>query len=102
VRTPDGKIIKFDDPNAPHGMYQGTFGSGINAWEEVAADYFDANFAFHAFIWYPSGRLTNFECQDAGTGSYQGTVFNMNNSRGAIQGFCIDQNNVSHGLLLVP
>lgn len=51
---------------------------------------------------YPSGQLTNSECQEAGTGSYQGTAFNMNNSSGAIQGFCIDQNNVSHGLLLLP
>jgi hypothetical protein len=69
---------------------------------EIVGLYFDANYVWHGFIRYPNGWLTNFDCPDAGTGAGQGTALGINNPIGAIAGLCIDQNNVFHGLLLLP
>ena len=101
VRAPDGTITTFDDPAAAYGKFQGTAGIGINAWGEVVGVYFDANYALHGFIRYPNGALTNLDCPNGGTGAGQGTALNMNSPTG-IQGNCIDQNNVNHGLVLLP
>jgi len=55
VRTPDGRIIKFDAPDAgwATGSYEGTFGLAINSMGEVTGVYIDSNWVLHGFLWLP-------------------------------------------------
>ena len=52
VRTPDGRITKFDAPDAgtAAGSYEGTVPLTINAVGEVTGAYFDSNYVLHGFL----------------------------------------------------
>jgi len=52
VRTPDGRITKFDAPDAgtAAGSYEGTVPLTINAAGEVTGAYFDSNYVLHGFL----------------------------------------------------
>jgi len=52
VRTPDGRITKFDAPDAgtATGSYEGTVPLAINAAGEITGAYFDSNYVLHGFV----------------------------------------------------
>jgi hypothetical protein len=52
VRAPDGRITKFDAPDAgtTPGSYEGTIPLSINAAGEITGAYFDSNYVLHAFL----------------------------------------------------
>jgi hypothetical protein len=55
VRAPDGRITKFDAPNAgtAAGSYEGTIPLAINAVGEITGAYIDSNWVLHAFVRLP-------------------------------------------------
>jgi hypothetical protein len=48
------------------------------------------------------GAITTFDVPGAGTGPFQGTIPLCNNPVGAITGYYIDANDVTHGFLRTP
>jgi hypothetical protein len=106
LRSPDGIITEFDDPNEGAGAFQGSGTSGINPRGEVDGWYIDKNNVFHGFLRSPDGDLTPVDVPGAGTGTYQGTyaaefmpAFGGINPAGTIVGFYADKNSVYHGFL---
>jgi hypothetical protein len=61
VRTPDGKITTFEDPEAGSGVYQGTWPYGINDFGVTTGAVTDANNGSHGFLRSPDGKFTNFD-----------------------------------------
>jgi hypothetical protein len=59
VRTPHGRVIKFDAPDAgsAKGSYEGTIGLAINSMGEVTGAYFDSDYVLHAFLWLAGGGV---------------------------------------------
>ena len=53
----------------------------------------------HGFAWAQGGKLMTFNAPGEGTGSGQGTFPNNDNNAGAITGYYVDANGVSHGFL---
>jgi len=111
IRSPGGKLTKFDAPGAGTGLYQGTgcpgCNLGVNFFGSIAGSYTDANNVFHGFLRSPEGKFTTFDATGAGTGSYQGTGCFSDcpvslNDWGLITGSYWDSNNVQHGFLRTP
>jgi len=52
VRIPDGRITKFDAPDAgtATSSYEGTVPLAINAAGEITGAYFDSNYVLHGFL----------------------------------------------------
>jgi hypothetical protein len=103
VRYPDGAFATFDAPGAGTEADQGTFGEGINPAGDINGYYIDTNNVSHGLLRTPGGTITSFDAPDAGTeaNANQGTFTGDKgiNPRGQIEGWYIDQNNVSHGFL---
>jgi hypothetical protein len=68
----------------------------------VNGDYIDASGVAHGFVRAPDGAITTFDAPCAGAGSGQGTFPDGINDPGAITGYDLDNNNVSHGFLRIP
>ena len=68
----------------------------------IDGDYIDASGVFHGFVRDRDGAITTFDAPCAGTGSGQGTFPSGINSAGAITGFDMDNNTVSHGFVPSP
>src|ERR1022692_4331945 len=76
--------------------------SDINAEGEIAGEYADAAYVFHAFVRDPGGLITTFDAPGAGVGPYQGTFVSSAdglNAEGAVSGFYLDSSNVFHALI---
>lgn len=101
IRTADGTVSEFDSPHAGTSKNQGTFPAGINASDEIAGMYFDANNAYHGFLRTASGTVTEFDVPGAPTNvGHRGTLPVSINSTGDIAGLWIDAtNDVRHGFV---
>ena len=100
LRSPHGKFTTIDVPNA-----QGTVTWDINPAGALAGLFADANGALHGLVRAPNGKLTTFDAPGAGTGPGQGTwdgSASCINPAGAVTGWYIDAENVSHGFLMAP
>lgn len=99
VRTSAGTITEFDCADAGSAKNQGTFPASINASDEIAGMYFDANNAYHGFLRSASGTITEFDVPTAPTNvGHRGTTPISINAGGDIAGFWIDSaNDVRHG-----
>jgi hypothetical protein len=111
IRSPNGRLAKFDVPDAGTGAYEGTgcpgCTSGLNIWGAIAATYIDANNVSHGFLRSPNGTITTFDAPGAGTGAYEGTGCYSDcpvslNDWGTITGVYIDANFVYHGYVRSP
>ena len=103
VRSPDGRITKFDVPGAgtDGSQFQGTVPEAINDVGMVTGEYIDSNDVQHGFVRTPDGRIIRFDAPGAGneTGSYEGTVPLAINAGGEITGAYLDSNYVLHGFV---
>jgi hypothetical protein len=104
LRAPDGRITTFDAPGAGTAAGEGTFPTSINDNGTIAGFLQDNNELTHGFVLYPDGKFRTFDVPGGGTvvGSWQGTYPIWINSAGAIAGYIIDSNGVSHGFLRTP
>jgi hypothetical protein len=59
---------------------------------------------YHGFLRSPDGKIATFDAPGADTtpGDLNGTFALSINDRGAITGYYIDTNNVSHGFVVLP
>jgi len=101
VRTANGTITEFDSPHAGTSLNQGTFPTSINADDEIAGMYFDANNAYHGFLRSASGAITEFDVPGAPTTvGHRGTLPIAIDSAGDIVGIWVDDtNDVRHGFV---
>jgi hypothetical protein len=118
LRTPDGRITTFDAPGAgneavvpgyqgsPGGVMssQGTYPISINPAGAIAGFYYGSNNVAHGFLRSPDGKFTtiNAPSKYAGTLEGQGTSAANINAAGAIAGYAIDTDGVSHGFVRTP
>jgi hypothetical protein len=91
LRTPDGVLTTFDDPDG-----QGTFPAAINGANAIAGFYVDGNYAYHGFLRAPDGSFTNIDVP----GSSQ-TVPTCMNGSGQIAGYFSDTAG-THGFIRNP
>jgi hypothetical protein len=104
LRSPDGNMDTFEAPgsgNLPN-LYQGTFGTGINAAGTIVAYSTDSMTVSHGAIRERDGSFTVFDAPGAGNGIGQGTTPSSINNGGVISGLSTDANNVNHGFLRYP
>jgi hypothetical protein len=99
VRTPHGKITKFDPSGAGKGSGQGTVPWAINDAGVISGQYQDTSGVYYGFLRAPDGKITKYDLPGAGTGSGQGTQPSVINNNGAITGDYIDAGGVYHGFL---
>ena len=116
LRTPDGTITIFDDPNAGTcssscgiiGNGQGTRAYAINPSGQIVGFFTDNSARCHGYVRAANGTFTQIDAPDAGTGPFpQGTfpsqITPMGiNPAGAITGFYIDASSVQHGFVRAP
>lgn len=105
LRSPDGIFATIDSPNAGTEAGQGTVANDINPAGMIAGFYLDGSNVIHGFVRDRDGAITTFDAPGAGTGAFQGTEVTFEtglNPEGAICGWFIDGNNVSHGYLRSP
>lgn len=98
VRTPDGKITNFDEPEAGTGAYQGTTAGSINDFGLIAGYYTDGNYFDHGFLRTPDGKFTSLDAPGAVTSSFGTIVYNLNDL-GTVAGYWFDVNYAAHGFL---
>src|SRR5208282_3732598 len=100
LRSPHGSFTTFDPTGSTC-----TMSGNINDFGVIGGYYTDSDGVSHGFLRAPNGTITTFDVKDAGTGSGQGTFtffFNVLNEFGAITGYYIDSDGVSHGFLRAP
>ena len=104
LRFPDGRVIKFSEPNADTtpGDLNGTYPISLNSWGAVAGLYQKTDEVFHGFIREPNGSYIEVDAPDAGTAAFQGTYAVNINDRGEVAGFYLDSSNNSHGFIRSP
>lgn len=106
LRSPSGEVAEFLPPGAgPYGVNcYSDCPVGLNDWGAITGIYLDANNIYHGFVRSPEGRANTFDAPGAGAtpGSYEGTFPYTINDQGAITGYYLDANNVSHGFLRFP
>ena len=106
VRSSSGEITTYDVPGAgPNGI--GCFSDcsiGLNDFGTVTGYYLDANNVYHGFVRNPKGKVTSFDAPGADTtpDAFNGTFPVSINDQGAITGYYLDANEVSHAFLLLP
>ena len=98
MRTPDGKITSFDDPEAGTGAYQGTSPESINDLGFIAGYYTDGNYFNHGFLRTPEGKFISIDAPGAVTSSY-GTIIYGLNDLGTVAGYWFDANYAAHGFV---
>jgi hypothetical protein len=108
LRSANGTLTNYNDPDAGNGLYQGTGCPGcsrpINLWGAVAGYYIDGNNLVHGYLRSPWGQFTTFDAPGDllyGLGCYADCSMGLNDS-GAITGIYLDANNVFHGFLRSP
>jgi hypothetical protein len=100
LRATDGTFTTFD----PTGSTCTTSGN-LNDFGVIGGYYSDSSGVSHGFLRVPDGAITTFDAPGAGTGSGQGTFdffLDVLNELGAITGYYVDANNVSHGYVRAP
>jgi hypothetical protein len=99
VRRRDGHVVVFDAPGAGlgSGLDEGTVAYSINDDGQIAGQFQDASFVFHAFVRKADGQFTTFDAPGAGTAANQGTQAVDINNTGAIGGWYVDANGLQHG-----
>jgi hypothetical protein len=106
LRNPSGEYATFLPPGVgPQGTNcYNDCPVGLNDWGSITGIYLNANNVYHGFLRTPEGKFTTFEAPGADTtpGSLNGTFPYSINDWGAITGYYIDANNVSHGFLRLP
>jgi len=101
VRSPDGKFVNFDAPDA-NPVVGCTCPNAINDLGVVAGEYFDSNSVSHGFLRFPDGKIISFDAPGAGTAANQGTFPYGVNDFGLTAGYFNDANNASHSFLRSP
>jgi uncharacterized membrane protein len=84
LRSPGGTFTVFDAPGAGTGDgtpddFLGTHGFNINNNGEIAGNYLDANFVWHAYLRAPNGVITTVDAPGAGSMPGQGTFYSYYN-----------------------
>ena len=116
VRSPEGTITVFDDPNAGTctvscgtiGNGQGTRAYAINPAGAITGFYTDNSGRCHGYVRSANGTFTQIDAPDAGTGPFPQGTFPSNitpmgiNPAGVITGFYVDANSVQHGFVRAP
>lgn len=101
IRSPEGKLTKFDAPGAGTDAYEGTgcFSDcpvSLNDWGAITGVYIDANFVYHGYLRSPAGKFASVDP----TGSAGTIPYGINDS-GWITGYYIDTNDVYHSFLRI-
>lgn len=99
LRSPEGKIVMIDIPEAGTGPGQGTHPQSINNSGAVTGYYVDSNNLGHGFLRTGSGGIITFDCPEGGAGPYQGTYPGSINDSGVITGTETDSSNFGHGMV---
>jgi probable HAF family extracellular repeat protein len=94
IRTANGKIIKFQAPDAG---ITGTQAFAINDAGAVAGTYVDARSVQHAFVRMPNGQFSEFDPN----GSINTAASSINNS-GEVVGYFYDAQGQPHGFIWKP
>jgi hypothetical protein len=111
IRSPEGRLTKYEAPDAGTGPQQGTgcpgCATGLNASGAIAGTYTDSNNVIHGFLRSPKGEFTKFDAPNAGTASSQGTGCPSDcavalNDFGEITGNYIDATFTFHGFFRSP
>jgi hypothetical protein len=107
LRGPWGAISAFDAPPEAGSYGFNCYGDcffGLNDEGAMTGFYLDANNVNHGWVRSPEGTITSFDAPgaDLTPNNYNGTFPVNINDQGAITGFYIDVNNVSHGFLWLP
>lgn len=102
VRTKNGAIVQFDEPDAGIGYLQGTEAFDVNRAGVISGPYYDANGVAHGYLRAADGTFTEFDVPGAGAGPNQGTIANIIDNKGRVAGTYIDSNDVLHGFLRSP
>jgi hypothetical protein len=110
LRSFGGQTTTFDTPGDPS-LGANCFSDcplGFNDWGAITGPYFDINGVRHGFLRTPDGKVGSFDVPGAASVTPQapwywmGTLPVSINDEGAITGYYVDANNVSHGFLLLP
>lgn len=101
LRHPDGRFTTIDAPGAgtAPGQNQGTVLYSINSSGEIAGQFQDTAFVFHAFVRTSRGHFKVFDAPKAVARQGQGTAATSINEDGATAGIWIDSNSVIHGFV---
>jgi hypothetical protein len=105
LRAPDGTFTEFDAPGAGTGYAQGTNAGNINPAGTISGVYIDLNNVSHGFLRSAKGKFTTFDVPGAGTNPGQGTFggwVSCLNSVGAVTGWYVDANGLTHAFLRAP
>ena len=106
LRSPSGQFTTFDVPGEGSNGIGCYFDCpmGLNDWGVITGIYLDANNVYRGFVRSLGGKFTTFDAPGADTtpGSFSGTFPVSINDQGAITGYYLDANNVSHGFLRLP
>jgi len=88
VRSPDGTITTFDEPEANTSAYSfaGTFPTGINDAGAIAGEYVDSGGLQHGFLRSPDGRFTTLDPAGSSLTSVNGL-----NLEGAVVGWDVNE-----------
>ena len=71
----------------------------INATDDIAGYFIDANAAFHGFIRTSGGSLATVDAPGAGTALSLGTTVRAINASGNASGYYADSNNILHSYI---
>lgn len=91
----------FDVPAAGTGLFQGTFGVGINPEGAITGYYSDLNYVEHGFIRSRQGAITTFDAPGASTNGY-GTFGLGLTANGLTIGFYTNSNFNYGGFIRTP
>jgi hypothetical protein len=94
VRAANGTITDFDAPGGA-----GTYLYGINRAGTITGDSWLSGQGASGIVLATGGTLTTFNVPGAGMAENQGTIGYNINASGAIAGYYVDANNVSHGFV---
>jgi hypothetical protein len=101
----ESHIITFDVPAAGSGANQGTYAEGINQFGAIIGNYTDGNSVSHSFLREPDGKITAFDPPGTNQSFYPGANGSAAiglNAEGAVVGYFVDANFVTHAYLRTP
>lgn len=106
LRYRNGTFASFDAPGADTmaGSFSGTYPSTVNDLGLIVGTDQDSNNVYHGFVRNPNGTVIVFDAPgaDQTPQDYNGTFTAGVNLEGAIAGYYVDVNYVSHGFIRVP
>jgi hypothetical protein len=94
-----GAFASFDPPGSV-----ATQPESLNDFGIITGLYLDGSSVYHGFLLSPDGNFTKIDAPgaDLTPGDFNGTFPSSINLLGAITGYYVDVNNVSHGFVAVP